>query len=55
METRVMDKRMSPGTRVVYKDGEHWQEGVVESCCAEGVAMVRSVKRYTKLSKLEIS
>ena len=43
METHVMDTRMSPGTRVAYKDGEVWQEGTVESCAAEGVALVRSV------------
>lgn len=38
-----MDKCMSAGTHVMYKDGEHWKEGVVDSNSAEGVMRVRSV------------
>lgn len=43
METNAMDKCMSAGTHVMYKDGEHWKNGVVDSNSAEGVMRVRSV------------
>ena len=38
-----MDKRISIGAHVMYKDGENWREGVVESKSAIGVIMVRYV------------
>ena len=40
-----MDTHMSAGTHVVYKSGDHWQEGVVDSNSAEGVIMVRLVNQ----------
>lgn len=43
METNATDKSLSAGTHVMYKDGEHWKEGVVHSNSAEGVMRVRSV------------
>lgn len=43
METNAVDKCMSAGTHVMYKDGEHWKNGVVDSNSAEGVMRVRSV------------
>lgn len=41
METNAMDKYMSAGTHVVYRDGEHWKEGVVDSNSAVGAMRVR--------------
>ena len=40
-----MDAHMSAGTHVVYKSGDHWQEGVVDSNSAEGVIMIRLVNQ----------
>ena len=40
-ETRMMEKRVTAGAQVVYKDGDYWLEGVVESRSAVGVIMAR--------------
>lgn len=38
-----MDKRISVGIHVAYKDGDQWKKGVVDSNSTFGVMMVRSV------------
>lgn len=40
-----MDKCLSAGTYVMYKDGEHWKEGVVDSNSAVGAMRIRSVNQ----------
>ena len=40
-----MDTHLSAGMHVLYKNGDLWQEGVVDSISAEGVIMVRLVSQ----------
>ena len=49
METCVLDKHISAGEHVAYKDGNQWKKGVVESISAVGAMMVRLVTAHIEL------
>ena len=45
-ESQLLGRQLSPGTLVMYNDGESWREGRVESCNATGAALVRYMCVY---------